>query len=133
MHKKKFGFFFLSSFFKVSFKTIYEILAPTFAALIPAHQLGRFAPSGFALAFSVASLPQALCFAFAFSVASLPRALYFVLASTLTPCATLHLHLFKKIYLYCFSWMNMLCFWDMGQRSESVSEWVSQWQSSFSY
>ena len=36
-----------------------------------ARQLGRFTPSGFALAFLNASLPQALCFAFAFSVSSL--------------------------------------------------------------
>ena len=61
---------------------IYKSLAPTFAALIPAHRFGPIAPSGFALAFSVASLPQALCFAFAFSVASFPRALYFVLFCT---------------------------------------------------
>ena len=47
--------------------------APTFAALISARRLGRFAPSGFALAFSVASFPQALCFVFALLVASLPR------------------------------------------------------------
>ena len=68
------------------------LLAPTFAALIPARRLGRFAPSGFTLAFSVALLPQALCFAFAFSVASLPHALYFILASMLALCATLHHH-----------------------------------------
>ena len=48
-------------------------LAPTFTALIPARWLGRFAPSSFALAFSVALLPQALCFAFALLVALLPR------------------------------------------------------------
>ena len=40
--------------------------APTFDALIPARRLGRSAPSGFALAFLVTSLPQAMCFAFAF-------------------------------------------------------------------
>ena len=60
----------------------YEELAPTFAALIPTGRLGRFAPSTtrFALAFSVASLPQALRFALAFSVALLPQALCFKFA-----------------------------------------------------
>ena len=31
------------------FNRPYPILTPTFTALIPGHQLGRFAPSGFAL------------------------------------------------------------------------------------
>ena len=42
----------------------------------PAVLLGRFAPLGFMLAFSVASLPHALCFALAFSGALLLWALH---------------------------------------------------------
>ena len=34
---------------EIDFITVYGLLAPTFAALIPARWLGRFAPSGFAL------------------------------------------------------------------------------------
>ena len=41
----------------------------------PAGLLGRFAPLGFTLAFTVVSLPRALCFALAFSVAWLLQAL----------------------------------------------------------
>ena len=46
----------------------------------PAGLLGRFAPSNFALAVSVALLLEALCFALAFSVASLARASCLALA-----------------------------------------------------
>ena len=76
---------------------MYSPLAPTFATLIPERRLGRFAPSSFVLAFSVALLHQPSCFAFVFpfSVALLPLALRFALAFSvaLLPLAcTLHLH-----------------------------------------
>ena len=55
--------------------------------------LSHLVPSGFALAFLVATFSRALSFAFVFSVASFPRALRFTLSSCLL-CA--HINFLKK-------------------------------------
>ena len=67
--------------------------------------LGRFAPSGFALAFSVAFyVASCFAFAFTFSVASLTCALRFVLAflvASLPRACTSHLHQHSRFALAC--------------------------------